>query len=78
MNTTDEIYETYRDWDMSKAKRGNSNPMIKRLQDAQARHEQNEILTQMLDRDVLELLKQRANNQKDVERINTMLRVLFA
>lgn len=71
----DEVYETYKDWDMSKAKRGNSNPMIRKLQEAKANHDQ---ALRVIDSDVLALISEHSGNAKDMERLNTMVRVLFS
>lgn len=75
INEIDEVYETYKDWDMSKAKRGNSHPMIRKLQEAKANHEQ---ALRMMDSDVLALISEHSGNAKDMERLNTMVRVLFS
>lgn len=53
----------------------NTHPMIKKLQKAQSDHKH---ALQVMDSDVLALIGERANNQKDVERLNSMIRLLFA
>lgn len=76
MTTNDEIYDTYKDWDMSNAKKGNTNPIIQRMQQAKANFEKLHNLP--LDSDVVALIQQHAHNQKDVEKLNSMIRLLFA
>lgn len=36
MSNKDTIFKTYKDWDMSNAKKGNTNPIIQRMQQANA------------------------------------------
>ncbi|MDO5651194.1 MAG: hypothetical protein Q4G13_03540 [Moraxella sp.] len=53
--------------------------MITKLQTAkQTRDKLSYELIGRLDMDVVELLAQHAHSQKDIERINTMVRLLFA
>lgn len=72
----DEIYETYKDWDISHAKRNHANPKMSRF--LQAKQDYDSDITALLDNDVLELIKQYAHNQKDRERLNAVIRLLFA
>ncbi|STZ08427.1 Uncharacterised protein [Moraxella caprae] len=72
----DEIYEIYKDWDMSHAKRNHANPKMSRFLQAKQDHDSD--ITALLDNDVLELIKQHAHNQKDRERLNAVIRLLFA
>ncbi|OPH35810.1 Uncharacterised protein [Moraxella lacunata] len=72
----DEIYEIYKDWDMSHAKRNHANPKMSRFLQAKQAHDSD--ITALLDNDVLELIKQHAHNQKDRERLNAVIRLLFA
>ncbi|MDO4427632.1 MAG: hypothetical protein Q4B88_05825 [Moraxella sp.] len=39
LKANDEIYETYKHWDMSNAKKGNTNPVIQKIQQAKANFE---------------------------------------
>lgn len=73
---TDDIYQTYKDWDMSNATRSQDHPKMNRFLQAKQNH--NNDINAMFDKDVLELIKQHAHNQKDKERLNALIRLLFA
>ncbi|WP_147285313.1 hypothetical protein [Moraxella lacunata] len=61
---------------MSHAKRNHANPKMSRFLQAKQAHDSD--ITALLDNDVLELIKQHAHNQKDRERLNAVIRLLFA
>ncbi|UYZ76577.1 hypothetical protein LP123_09710 [Moraxella bovis] len=61
---------------MSHAKRNHANPKMSRFLQAKQDHDSD--ITALLDNDVLELIKQHAHNQKDRERLNAVIRLLFA
>ncbi len=79
MHEHDFNFERYKGLDFSNAKPLKQNPKFKKFQDdakAIRLQEQDDFLSQF-DSDVQEVIKQH-NNPKDRERLNTMIRVLFA
>ncbi|UYZ69300.1 hypothetical protein LP090_08720 [Moraxella bovis] len=61
---------------MSHAKCNHANPKMSRFLQVKQDHDSD--ITALLDNDVLELIKQHAHNQKDRERLNAVIRLLFA
>lgn len=68
----------YQNWDFSNAKPVSQVPTFAKLQQKRREHLANQVQDlSIFDEDVQQLIKQHAHNKKDVERINSMLRLLF-
>lgn len=70
-------FERYKSLDISNAKSARLNPVIKQLQDNLGVKAPQDELTSFFDSDVQQVIKQH-NTPKDRERVNQMIRLLFA
>lgn len=78
MKNSESESEHYRNFDFSHAKPVSEIPALAKLRQKHREHLAKAQDLSIFDEDVQELIKQHAHNQKDIERINTMVRVLFA
>lgn len=77
MHEHDFDFDRYKRLDISTAKSARLNPSIKQLQDTLGVTATQEEFTHFFDSDVRQILRQH-NTPKDRERLNAMIRVLFA
>lgn len=69
----------YQNWDFSNAKPVSQVPALAKLQQKRREHLANQVQDlSIFDEDVQQLIKQHAHNKKDIERMNSMFRLLFA
>lgn len=69
----------YQNFDFANAKPASEVPALAKLRQKHREHLANQVQDlSIFDEDVQELIKQHAHNKKDVERMNSMFRLLFA
>lgn len=77
MHENDFDFERYKSLDFSNARPARLNPKIKQLQDNLGVEPPKDELARFFDGDVQQVIRQH-DTPKDRERLNTMIRVLFA
>lgn len=75
MHENDFDFERYKSLDFSDARPARLNPKIRAFQERKKEHDR--LVLEQFDNDVQEVIKQH-NTPKDRERLNTMIRLLFA